>query len=44
MKQTIRGEIAELKQMYKKGIKNAEELWRTTQSNAEGVGKHLALL
>jgi hypothetical protein len=42
MKQTISGEITELKQMYQEGIKNAEDLWKTTKSNAEGTGQHLS--
>ncbi|MGM0217570.1 hypothetical protein [Enterococcus sp. AZ126] len=42
MKQTISGEITELKQMYKEGIKNAGDLWKTTKSNAEGIGQHLS--
>lgn len=42
MKQTISGEITELKQMYKEGIKNAGDLWKTTKSNAEGTGQHLS--
>lgn len=42
MKQTINGEIITLKQMYEKGIENAENLWKTTKSNAEGTGQHLS--
>ncbi|AGR07561.1 Mbeg1-like protein [Listeria monocytogenes] len=42
MKQTIQGEIKDLKDMFDKAIENAEELWRDTLSDARDIGSHLA--
>ncbi|EAG1015957.1 DUF2974 domain-containing protein [Listeria monocytogenes] len=42
MKQTIQGEIKDLKDMFDKAIENAEELWRDTLSDARNIGSHLA--
>ncbi|HEM1377558.1 TPA: DUF2974 domain-containing protein [Listeria monocytogenes] len=42
MKQTIQGEIKDLKDMFDKAIDNAEELWRDTLSDARDIGSHLA--
>lgn len=42
MKQTIQGEIKDLKNMFDKAIENAEELWRDTLSDAEDIGSKLS--
>ncbi|EAG1700943.1 DUF2974 domain-containing protein [Listeria monocytogenes] len=42
MKQTIQGEIKDLKDMFDKAIENAEELWRDTLSDARDIGSKLS--
>ncbi|EPF1794312.1 Mbeg1-like protein [Listeria monocytogenes] len=42
MKQTIQGEIKDLKDMFDKAIENAEELWRDTLSDARDTGSKLS--
>ncbi|HAB0008041.1 TPA_asm: hypothetical protein GIN74_01145 [Listeria monocytogenes] len=42
MKQTIQGEIRDLKAMFDQAIENAEELWRETLSDARDLGSKLA--
>ncbi|EOC1397269.1 hypothetical protein ACI1GO_001949 [Listeria monocytogenes] len=42
MKQTIQGEIKDLKDMFDKVIENAEELWRDTLSDARDIGSKLS--
>ncbi|EAE5922271.1 hypothetical protein LMIV_2526 [Listeria monocytogenes FSL J1-208] len=42
MKQTIQGEIKDLKDMFDKAIENAEELWRDTLSDARDIGSRLS--
>ncbi|MBC2039242.1 hypothetical protein [Listeria marthii] len=42
MKQTIQGEIRDLKDVFDKEIENAEELWRDTLSDARDIGSHLS--
>ncbi|EAE5671105.1 DUF2974 domain-containing protein [Listeria monocytogenes] len=42
MKQTIQGEIKDLKDMFDKAIENAEELWRDTLSDARDIGSNLS--
>ncbi|EAH4338115.1 DUF2974 domain-containing protein [Listeria monocytogenes] len=42
MKQTIQGEIKDLKDMFDKAIENAEKLWRDTLSDARDIGSKLS--
>ncbi|MBO0470163.1 DUF2974 domain-containing protein [Enterococcus sp. DIV0242_7C1] len=42
MKQTIQGEIRDLKAMFDTAIENAKELWKNTLSDARGVGSKLS--
>ncbi|EAC2631657.1 DUF2974 domain-containing protein [Listeria monocytogenes] len=42
MKQTIQGEIKDLKDMFDKAIENAEDLWRDTLSDARDIGSKLS--
>ncbi|EFQ5018715.1 DUF2974 domain-containing protein [Listeria monocytogenes] len=42
MKQTIQGEIKDLKDMFDKAIENAEESWRDTLSDARDIGSKLS--
>ncbi|EEP9869205.1 DUF2974 domain-containing protein [Listeria monocytogenes] len=42
MKQTIQGEIKDLKDMFDKAIENAEELWRDTLSDVRDIGSKLS--
>ncbi|MBC1283582.1 DUF2974 domain-containing protein [Listeria welshimeri] len=42
MKQTIQGEIKDLKEMFDKAIENAEDLWRDTLSDARDIGSKLS--
>ncbi|EDN9404318.1 DUF2974 domain-containing protein [Listeria monocytogenes] len=42
MKQTIQGEIKDLKDMFDKAIENAEELWWDTLSDARDIGSKLS--
>ncbi|EAD5506540.1 DUF2974 domain-containing protein [Listeria monocytogenes] len=42
MKQTIQGEIKDLKDMFDKAIENAEELWRDTLSDARDICSKLS--
>ncbi|HDU0850681.1 TPA: DUF2974 domain-containing protein [Listeria monocytogenes] len=42
MKQTIQGEIKDLKDMFDKAIENAEELWRDTLSDARDIVSKLS--
>lgn len=44
MKQTIQGKISELKEMHQITIKNANQLWRETIIEAEGIGSTLSCL
>lgn len=42
MKQTIQGEIRDLKSMFDTAIENAKELWQNTLSDARGIGSKLS--
>lgn len=42
MKQTIQGEIRDLKAMFDTAIENAKELWQNTRSDARGIGSKLS--
>lgn len=42
MKQTLQGEIKDLKDMFDKATENAEELWSDTLSDARDIGSKLS--